>query len=89
MTCSATSFAALTYIGFDGVTTLAEDVHNPRRNVLLAIILVVLITAVAGGVEVYLGQLVWPAYQFAHPETAFMDVCRRVNPNLREPGVKR
>src|SRR5947207_3435402 len=32
---TATSFAALTYIGFDGVTTLAEDVENPKRNVLL------------------------------------------------------
>ena len=31
---TATSFAALTYIGFDGVTTLAEDVENPKRNVL-------------------------------------------------------
>jgi putrescine importer len=29
---TATSFAALTYIGFDGVTTLAEEVENPRRN---------------------------------------------------------
>ena len=36
----ATSFAALTYIGFDGVTTLAEDVENPRRNVLLATVIV-------------------------------------------------
>src|SRR6266568_7710760 len=35
----ATSFAALTYIGFDGVTTLAEDVENPKRNVLLATVL--------------------------------------------------
>ena len=33
---TATSFAALTYIGFDGVTTLAEDVKNPKRNMLLA-----------------------------------------------------
>src|SRR3954463_1903634 len=32
---TATSFAPLTYIGFDGVTTLAEDVENPKRNVLL------------------------------------------------------
>src|SRR4029453_8827304 len=33
---TATSFAALTYLGFDSVTTLAEDVHNPKRNVMLA-----------------------------------------------------
>src|SRR5438132_4099616 len=36
---TATSFAALTYIGFDGVTTLAEDGENPKRNVLLAVVL--------------------------------------------------
>ena len=36
---TATSFAALTYIGFDGVTTLAEEVENPKRNVLLAMVL--------------------------------------------------
>jgi amino acid transporter len=75
---AATSFSVLTYIGFDGVTTLAEDVKNPRRNVLLAIVLVVLFTGLFGGLQVYLGQLVWPSYHFANPETAFMDVCRRV-----------
>ena len=72
------SFSVLTYIGFDGVTTLAEDVHNPRRNVLLAIVLVVLFTGAFSGLQVYLGQLVWPDFHFANPETAFMDVCRRV-----------
>src|SRR5690349_5346438 len=39
---TATSFAALTYIGFDGLTTLAEDVDNPRRNVPLATVSVCL-----------------------------------------------
>jgi putrescine importer len=35
---TATSFAALTYLGFDSVTTLAEDVKNARRNVLIAVV---------------------------------------------------
>src|SRR5579884_1369475 len=75
----ATSFAALTYIGFDGVTTLAEDVENPKRNVLLATVLVCLFTGVFGGLEVYLGQRVWPDWHtFPDLVTAFMDVCRRV-----------
>jgi putrescine importer len=60
---TATSFAALTYIGFDGVTTLAEDVENPKRNVLLATVLVCLFTGVFGGLEVYLGHLVWPNWR--------------------------
>jgi putrescine importer len=76
---TATSFAALTYIGFDGVTTLAEEVQNPKRNVLLATVLVCLFTGVLGGLEVYLGARVWPDWKsFPNLETAFMDVCRRV-----------
>jgi len=76
---TATSFAALTYIGFDSVTTLAEDVSNPRRNVLLAVVLVVVITAALSGAQVYLGHQVWPNYStYPNVETAFMDVYRRV-----------
>jgi amino acid transporter len=76
---SATSFAALTYIGFDGVTTLAEDAINPKRNILLATVLVCLFTGLFGGLQIYLAQRVWPDWQtFPNLETAFMDVCQRV-----------
>jgi amino acid transporter len=74
----ATSFAALTYIGFDGITTLSEDVKNPRRNILLATVLVCVVTGILSGVEVYLGQRIWPDWHtFSNLETAFMDVCNR------------
>lgn len=75
----ATSFAALTYIGFDGITTLSEDVENPKRNVLLATVLVCVVTGILSGAEVYLGQRIWPNWHtFGNLETAFMDVCQRV-----------
>ena len=75
----ATSLAALTYIGFDGVTTLAEEVRNPKRSVLLAVVLVCFITGIFSTVEVYLAQRVWPDYAtFTNPETAFLDVTQRV-----------
>jgi amino acid transporter len=76
---TATSVAALTYGGFDGVTTLAEEVRNPRRNVMLAAVLVCVFTGVFGGLQVYLAQLVWPDYRnFSNVETAFLDVSRVV-----------
>lgn len=75
----ATSFAALTYIGFDGITTLSEEVENPGRNVMLATVLVCLLTGLLAGAEAYLGQLIWPNWHaFPNLETAFMDVCHRV-----------
>ena len=76
---TATSLSALTYIGFDGVTTLSEEAKNPKKNVLRATVLVCLITGVFSGVQVYLAQRVWPDYgSFPDLETAFMDVSRRV-----------
>ena len=76
---TATSFAALTYIGFDGVTTLAEDVENPKRNVLLAVVLTCIFAGVCSAVEAYLGARVWPDWRsFPEETTAFMDICRRV-----------
>lgn len=76
---SATSFAALTYLGFDAVTTLAEEVDNPRRNILLASVGVCLFTGIFGGLLVYLGQLAWPDYtSFHNIDTAFIDVTGRV-----------
>lgn len=75
----ATSFAALTYIGFDGVTTLAEDVENPKRNVLLAVVLTCIFAGSCSAFESYLGARVWPDWRsFPEPTTAFMDICRRV-----------
>src|SRR5438874_2407182 len=76
---TATSFAALTYIGFDGVTTLAEDVENPKRNVLLAVVLTCVFAGVVSCFQGYLGARVWPDWRgFSNLETAFMDICRRV-----------
>jgi amino acid transporter len=76
---TATSLAALTYIGFDGVTTLAEEVHNPKRSVLLAVVLVCFLTGVFSTLEVYLMQLAWPDYNaFPNIETAYLDVMQRV-----------
>jgi len=76
---TATSFAALTYIGFDGVTTLAEDVKNPKRNMLLAPVLVCLFTGLFSGLQIYLAQRIWPDYNtFPNLETAFFDVSALV-----------
>ena len=58
--CSAALLVAvLTYIGFDGISTFSEEAENPRRNILLATVLVCVITGVLSALEVYAAQLVW------------------------------
>jgi amino acid transporter len=79
---AGTALAATTYIGFDGVSILAEEVENPRRNVLLASVLVCVFTGLFAAFQVYLAQRIWPDYRtLANPETAFMDVARVVGGN--------
>jgi putrescine importer len=76
---AATALAALTYGGFDGVSTMAEEVENPRRNVLLATVFVCLFTGIFGGLQIYFAQRVHPGFNdFTNVETAFMDVARTV-----------
>ncbi len=74
---SGAALAVLTYIGFDGISTLSEEARNPRRNVLLATVLVCLITGVLASFEVYTAQLVWgkPASAFPNLENAFSHVA--------------
>lgn len=69
------SLAVLTYIGFDGISTLSEEVHNPRRNILYATVLVCIITGVLASVQVYFAQLVWPGTSFPDQDTAFCYVA--------------
>jgi amino acid transporter len=73
-----TSLAVLTYIGFDGISTLSEEARNPRRNIMLATVLVCLLTGILASIEVYAAQLVWPgAMNFPDVDTAFVFVAGR------------
>ncbi|HVN09298.1 MAG TPA: APC family permease [Patescibacteria group bacterium] len=75
---TGTSIAALTYIGFDGISTLSEEVENPRRNILLATVLTCLITGILASLEVYAAQLVWPvSLKFPDVDTAYVFVAGR------------
>ena len=68
-----TSIAVLTYIGFDGISTLSEEAENPRRNILIATVLTCVVIGLLSAVEVYAAQLIWPASQhFPDVDTAYV-----------------
>jgi putrescine importer len=73
-----TSLAVLTYIGFDGISTLSEEAENPRRNILLATVLTCLAVGILSASEVYVAQLVWPASEpFPNQDTAYVYAAAR------------
>lgn len=95
---AGTALVALTYVGFDGITTLAEDVKKPELNIKRAILIVCLFTGLFSALQMYLAQqsaqTMWlnggllanvPFYERIpqeHIETAFMTVCAQVGGDL-------
>ncbi|HKN24400.1 MAG TPA: APC family permease [Candidatus Acidoferrum sp.] len=78
-----TSIAVLTYIGFDGISTLSEEAENPRRNIMLATVLTCVVIGALSAAEVYIAQLVWPASQaFPNENTAYVFAAARTRAPL-------
>jgi amino acid transporter len=72
---AATPVAVLSFLGFDGISTLAEDAKDPQKNVGRATILVCAIAGCVFILQTYLGQLLWPDYAKFNPiETAFSEI---------------
>jgi amino acid transporter len=73
-----TSLAVLTYIGFDGISTLSEEAENPRKNILYATVLTCIVIGVLSAIQVYAAQLIWPEFdKFPDVDTAFVHVAGR------------
>jgi putrescine importer len=73
-----TSIAVLTYIGFDGISTLSDEAKDPRRSIPRAIVTTCVITGILASIEVYLAQLVWPhGLAFPDIDTAYVHISGR------------
>jgi amino acid transporter len=74
---SGASIATLSYLGFDAVSTLAEDARDPQRDIGFATIAVCIIQTVICFLIVYLAAVVWPDYhRFTNVETAILDISQ-------------
>lgn len=73
------AIATLSYIGFDAVSTLAEDTLHPERDIAFATVVVCALQAVFCVITVYLAALAWPDYtSFPQTETAILDIGQRI-----------
>jgi amino acid transporter len=77
------AIATLSYIGFDAISTLAEETIDAKRDIGFATILVCILQAAICVLTVYLASLVWPDYHsFRDPETAILDLGIKIGGNL-------
>lgn len=74
------SIAALSYIGFDAISTLSEDSVNPKRDIAFSTVMVCIIQTGICVITVYFAALAWPDYHgfLQHIDTAILDVGLRI-----------
>jgi len=72
----------LSFLGFDAVSTLAEETREPRRDVPRAIILTTLIAGILFALLAYLSQLVMPGSHFENADAAANEVMLKAGGQL-------
>lgn len=73
----------LSFLGFDAVSTMAEETSNPQYRIPLAIMVVSLVGGLLFLLVSYFAQQVFPDWaSFADPDSASVDVMRRVGGEL-------
>lgn len=73
------SIAALSYIGFDAISTLAEDCINPERDIGFSTVVVCILQTGICIITVYFAALAWNNYHnLPHIDTAILDIGHRI-----------
>lgn len=73
------SIAALSYIGFDAISTLAEDSIHPQKDIGFSTVLVCILQTAICVATVYFATLASPDYHsLTHIDTAILDIGHRI-----------
>lgn len=72
---TAVTIAALSFLGFDGISTLAEEAKEPTRDIGKAILAALLIVGVFFIAQCYIATLIQPDFTKMDPDTAFFDAA--------------
>jgi amino acid transporter len=79
---SGSAVLALSFLGFDAVSTMAEEAEHPRRDIPRAIIMVTVGGGILFIVLSYLAQAALPATTFDDVDSAALDVMVKVGGQL-------
>ncbi|WP_051348750.1 APC family permease [Peribacillus kribbensis] len=79
---TATSIAALSFLGFDGISTLAEETSDPKKTVGRATIAALIILGLIFMIETYMAALIHPHYKGLNPDMGFFDIAKEAGGNF-------
>ncbi|WP_017594002.1 APC family permease [Nocardiopsis potens] len=71
---AAAAILTESFLGFDAVTTLAEESRDPRRDIPRAIMLVTLLGGLVFLAAAWFGHMILPGHGFADPDAASLDL---------------
>jgi amino acid transporter len=77
MVAGATSIAVLSFLGFDGISTLSEESRGDRNAVGRATVLSLLLVGVLFMLQTWIATDLARGMHFASPDTAFYEVAER------------
>jgi amino acid transporter len=75
---TATTIAALSFLGFDAISTLAEESRRPRRDVGTATVLTLLVLGTLFVLQTWLAALAHPDYATLDDNLGFFQIAREV-----------
>ena len=79
------SIAALNFLGFDGISTLAEETNEPQKNIGRGILIALGIIIVCFVAQTYIASLVqpdWQSWSPEHAENAWFYGCEMIGGEL-------
>ncbi|MBS0431657.1 MAG: APC family permease [Proteobacteria bacterium] len=84
---TAASIAALSFLGFDGISTLAEEARHPRRDIGNATLLTLLLLGALFVLQTWLAALAHPDYASLDPKLGFFQIAREIGGALFFTGL--
>lgn len=77
---TAISIVAMVFLGFDGITTVAEETIKPEKNVGIAVVLICIICGLLFAAGAYFIQICWPTgwMEFESGDTAAAEIVQRI-----------
>lgn len=74
---AGSAIACFSFLGFDSITTMAEEAVHPKKDIGIAAILACVLGGIIFIAQAYVAQLVWPDYTaFETADTALFEVAQ-------------